>query len=140
MRTQVIIIAVIIVLILGVGGFILITSTRNQEVTYQTPTAKTQNSTESAMDQTMEVIYTDSGFMPETITVKSGSTITFTNNSTKRMWVASDPHPVHTNYSGFDALKGYGQDETYLFTFDQVGTWNYHDHLNPSNKGIIIVK
>ena len=56
------------------------------------------------------------------------------------MWVASAPHPTHTNYPGFDAKQGVASGEKYSFTFDKAGSWNYHDHLIPSNFGTIVVE
>lgn len=56
------------------------------------------------------------------------------------MWVASDPHPQHSDLPEFDSLKAIPQGESYLYTFTQKGTWGYHDHLNPSALGTIVVE
>jgi plastocyanin len=100
------------------------------------------------------VTYTNSGYSPSTLTIKKGETVTFKNQSSFSMWPASDMHPTHRVYSGtslsehcpdttgtaFDACKGYLPGESWSFTFNKVGTWNYHDHLNPGNTGTIIVE
>lgn len=86
------------------------------------------------------VVYDGSKFSPQTLRVKSGTTVTFRNDGVRPMWVASDPHPIHTNYSAFDARKNIGPGESYIFTFSRIGTWGYHDHLSPSKKGEIIVE
>ncbi len=86
------------------------------------------------------VTYSDQGFSPKTVTIKSGMTVTWTNKNVDGMWVASDPHPTHTDYPGFDALKSIPTDGTYSFTFTKTGTWGYHNHLNPSQKGTVIVQ
>jgi plastocyanin len=49
------------------------------------------------------VRYTDDGYSPKSVEVAVGSTVMFINDSTQAMWTASDPHPVHTNLSAFDA-------------------------------------
>jgi plastocyanin len=87
-----------------------------------------------------EVLITSSGFIPSTLTIKVGDTVTFVNKDSKPHWPASDPHPTHTNYPGFDALRPLKTGESYSFTFTKQGAWGYHDHLNPSLRGTIIVE
>lgn len=90
--------------------------------------------------QSMAVVnITASGFSPSPLTIKAGRTVNFVNQDSAPHWPASDPHPIHTLYPGFDALKGLAQGENYSFTFTRVGTWTYHDHLHPTTKGTIIV-
>jgi plastocyanin len=86
------------------------------------------------------VTYTNSGFSPRTITINRGQTVRFVNNSSRNMWVASDPHPTHTIYPEFDSKRGVVSGSHYEFTFNRVGTWNYHDHLNASMTGTVIVR
>ena len=85
------------------------------------------------------VSYTDTGFNPKTITVKKDTTVTFKNNSSSKMWVASDAHPTHQLLPGFDELTGVVKSGTYTYTFVKVGTWQYHNHLNPTDVGIVVV-
>lgn len=86
------------------------------------------------------VTYTNSGFSPAILNIAQGDTVTFVNNSSGPMWVASDPHPTHTDYPGFDALKRYSPGQSYQFKFTKIGNWGYHDHVNESNTGTISVK
>ena len=79
-------------------------------------------------------------FSPETLTVKKGTEVTWVNKDTGPCWIASDPHPIHNGYSGFDAGRGIKQDETYKFTFSRVGTFSYHDHLDLTKTGKIIIE
>lgn len=83
---------------------------------------------------------TDAGFSPATLNIKKGDTVAFTNNGTALHWPASAPHPTHTNYPGFDAGRALEPGESWTFQFDKIGTWTYHDHLNPATKGTIVVK
>lgn len=80
------------------------------------------------------------GFSPSTVTVNHGTTVTFLNLGTKSIWPASNPHPVHTDYPGFDPKHGVAPTESWNFTFNRVGTWGYHDHLSQFLTGTIIVK
>ncbi|OGC47468.1 hypothetical protein A2886_03535 [candidate division WWE3 bacterium RIFCSPHIGHO2_01_FULL_42_13] len=90
-------------------------------------------------EATVEVSYTDAGFEPVTVEVEPGTTVTFVNNSSGLMWVASDVHPTHDELPGFDQLEGGEADTKYNFTFTAVGEWGYHNHLFPSDTGTIVV-
>jgi plastocyanin len=85
------------------------------------------------------VIYTDEGFSPVTLTIKAGETVMFESQGSRTMWVASDPHPTHTDDRDFDARRGFGPGEVYSYTFTEVGTWGYHNHLSPGLRGTIVV-
>lgn len=94
----------------------------------------------------VEVTYSDqAGFIPKTVTIKTGQTVAWVNNRERRpMWVASDPHPIHDNYQAFDTARVLGRfpemGEGFSFTFEKPGTWTYHDHADPSKTGTVIVK
>ncbi len=83
-----------------------------------------------------EVDFDGLHFNPSTLTIRAGTTVNFVNMSNTPMWVASNPHPSHTDLPGFDE-KGNG--DSYRFTFTKVGTWGYHNHPNPTIGGTIVV-
>lgn len=85
------------------------------------------------------VAITDGGFEPKTLTVKAGTTVYFQNTDTSNHWPASAVHPTHQEYPGFDALKPVAPGNYYRFTFDRIGTWKYHDHLNITHTASITV-
>ena len=99
------------------------------------------------------VSYTADGFSPSTITVKKGTEVVFSNESGKNFWPASALHPTHTVYPGssitkcgtadaisiFDACVGIPSGDTWSFMFNKTGSWGYHNHLNASNFGTVIV-
>ncbi len=105
-----------------------------QKILVSAPTSQNETVMEDA------VTYGESGFSPDTLRIKVGATVSFKNQRSESMWIASNPHPIHTDYSGFDAKRGYTKGESYSFTFTQSGSWKYHDHLNPGTGGIIIVE
>ena len=96
------------------------------------------------------VTYDGASFSPPSVTIKKGGTVTWNNEGTSEMWVASAQHPNHTIYSGtsrvahcpdtsktaFDQCQG---GNNYTFKFDKIGTWNYHDHLNVAAFGSVTV-
>ncbi|MEX1112358.1 MAG: cupredoxin domain-containing protein [Candidatus Andersenbacteria bacterium] len=82
----------------------------------------------------------ETGFSPTQLTVAAGTTVTFVNDGQALHWPASDLHPTHTALPGFDAKRGLPTGETYSYTFTEVGTWRFHDHLNPQETGTVVVE
>jgi len=104
--------------------------------------------------QQFDVTITSLGFSPNSLTIKVGETVTWTNQDTSPHWPASVIHPFHTNYPGsdinkcgtteestiFDACDSLSQGDSYSFTFNNAGSWEYHDHFQPGLKGTIVVQ
>ncbi len=162
------VIGIIIIVILGFGAWALWghggstpAATTGSETGTTTNPSDTGTTSQSDMgmdssgerpDTTVVVTYTDSGFSPATLNVTVGQTVTFLNHSSGQMWVASNPHPVHTGYDGtteqVHCAPGYAGpapfDEcstanTFTFTFTKAGSWGYHNHFNESAHGIVVV-
>lgn len=113
------------------------------ETTITTVTSTTTTDAQSApakekMSATID--YTDRGFVPSSVAVAAGGSVTWTNNSSGTMWVASAPHPAHTNYPGFDELKPVEKGGKYTFIFTKVGMWEFHNHTKASDYGAVNVK
>jgi plastocyanin len=100
--------------------------------------------------ESVTIDYTSLGFSPKTLTIPVGTRVTFVNQGAGEMWVASDEHPSHTQYSGTDreshcpdpgglAFDQCGNGALYTFTFTKVGTWAYHNHRNDDDRGTIVV-
>jgi plastocyanin len=146
-------IIVLVVVILIIGAFFLFgnkSTAPTVQDTQQTPNTTnnnvtpapsvTQTTTTGNTKNAVTVTYTDNGFSPQTITIKKGDIVTFVNKSSIGMWVASNPHPVHTDYPGFDEKAAVGNGGSWSFTFDVVGTHGYHNHKNPSTLGTVVVE
>lgn len=86
-----------------------------------------------------KVRYTDKGFTPNKTEVPVGSMVEFINDSSMDMWVASVPHPQHSKLPTFDQFRLYKKGATYRYVFDKKGTWEYHDHINPTAGGVVTV-
>ncbi len=104
----------------------------------QTPTTSKPFTNTTAKDKHIIEIR-DDGFNPKTITVKKGETVTFKTTLNKSFWPASDSHPTHLIYPGFDPKNAIAPAKTWSFRFDKVEKWVYHDHLSPYYTGEIIV-
>ena len=138
-----------IFLILGVVAFVIAgcnTQTTQQQATpteaviEQTTITPEATNAGEAMVEKIEIKMTDTGFEPKSLTVKARTVVTFVNTGQEDHHVASAPHPQHTDLPGFDALKGVKPDESYEFKFAKVGTWKFHDHLNPTFFGNVTVE
>jgi plastocyanin len=79
-------------------------------------------------------------YTPLNITITTGTTIVFRNDSSKDRWPASDSHPSHTIYPAFDSLQAIAPGASWSFTFQEAGQWGYHDHLQPGITGYITVQ
>lgn len=145
------IITVVVVLVLIVGGWLL---TRSKQPTMSSPeTQSTQApvSTESAsplstasegatMKKDSNIVkITANGFSPKSITVKMGESITWENTDTANHTVNSDNHPTHLLYQ-FLNLSVIKPGDKKSITPPKVGTFTYHDHLNPSLIGSVTVQ
>ena len=129
----------LVILVVGlVGGVYFLTSNdeRSTSNTNEAPTSPTSNLSD---DEVVVVTYTSEGFEPNNVTVKVGDTVRFKNENDKRMWVASNIHPIHSVYSEVDQFFGSGKNSSYDFTFEQLGNWEYHNHLKAVRRGVVNV-
>lgn len=98
------------------------------------------SSSSRSVQAAMTVLYTTSGFTPSVVHVGSGQTVIFKNTITDDLRIASNPHPNHTDYPGFDSGFSIPKDGEYVFTFRKKGTWGYHNHFTPSRGGQVVVE
>lgn len=105
----------------------------------ETGTGTTTEQTETAPVSGNLITYTDSGFSPAQVNVKVGDTVTFKNDSESTVQVNSAPHPVHTQFPELN-IGSIAAGESRTVTFTTAGTKKYHNHLNPSQNGTIVVE
>ena len=117
---------------LAAGGIILVLVAGAGIYKFRTPAA---TDTGTIVSETV-VEKTYVGFVPNSVTIKKGTAVKFVNKSATPMWVASAPHPVHTDYPEFDQKTN---GDTYTFTFMKTGSWKYHNHAPFSSGGVVIV-
>lgn len=79
------------------------------------------------------------GYKPKDMSFKLCTKVTFKNDSAEPLWVASDIHPTHGIYPQFDPREPVEAGSEWSFVFYRVGRWKYHDHLNPTIRGVIEV-
>lgn len=122
-----------------------VTATTTKEENTSLSVSVVQNTTSPAI-----ITYTPTGFSPSTVTIKQGQTVTFVNQSGKKMWIGSAIHPTHEKYSGttlsnhcpdttLNAFDQCATGDIYSFIFKKVGTWGYHNHVSSGDRGVIVV-
>ncbi len=133
------------------------TSTTDATGQVATPSGQTTDQTQTQQTPTVPtgatVTYDGSSFSPSSVTIAKGGTVTFVDNSSNPMWVASNPHPTHEGYdgttrsqhcaAGYNGTAPFDQcspGTSFSFTFGKAGSWGYHDHLNHSAQGTVTVQ
>jgi len=89
--------------------------------------------------QTHEIILTENGFEPTSITINRFDIVKFSTTAGKTFWPASNLHPLHDIYPAFDPKMPIDPSKSWSFRFTKVGTWEFHDHLFPAYRGNITV-
>lgn len=102
----------------------------------QTPDAIT----DARGEQEVSIILTDTGFEPNAVRITKGAVVVFTTTRKNQFWPASNPHPTHEIYSGFDPRHPIAPGEAWSFTLDTPGVWSYHDHIRSYFTGTIHVE
>ena len=72
-------------------------------------------------------------FAPQTLTVKAGTTVTWTNRD-------DIPHGIASSNNAFPKGKAMDTDDSYTFTFTTPGTYQYFCYLHPHMVGSIVVE
>ncbi len=140
MKTLLIVVGVVVVL----GGAYFFANNKPQAGQTPAPTVApvaTTAPSEGAMmkkNQT-DVTLTQDGFTPQTVTVKVGDKVVWTNKSGSTATVHSNPHPIHTDYKPLNLGK-FDDGGTLEFTATEKGTYQYHDHMHPNRTGTVVVE
>ena len=148
---SIVIIAVIVLIILGAS---LLSKKNTLDETSEENLSPSENpisETPGPIEHIVEI--TNEGFVPKNLEIKKGDKVIWINKMVTKSWPAGNFHPTHSNYPGssatkcgtieekitFDACRGLEKGESYSFVFNEVGSWGYHNHLQPIKDGKIIV-
>jgi plastocyanin len=72
-------------------------------------------------------------FTPQTLTVKAGTTVTWTNRD-------DIPHGMASDNKAFSRSKALDTDDSYSVTFSTPGAFKYFCYIHPHMTGTIIVE
>ena len=79
-----------------------------------------------------QIVVKDFMFVPTPLTVKAGSTVTWTN-------VDDEPHTVVSD-TGLFKSGGMDTNESFSFKFDKPGTYHFTCSIHPRMVGTIVVQ
>lgn len=90
----------------------------------------TSSPTQTLTAQPVTVEITGFAFVPATVTISKGTTI---------IWTQQDSFPHTVTGTGLDS-GSLGKGQTFSYTFNEAGTFNYICSLHTSMKGTVIVQ
>ena len=133
---------IILAVVVGIIAVALIIYALSRPATTST-TAGNANSTATAPTEqkngkTATIVYTNDGFDPTSLTVSKGTTIKVVNNSSRDLQYSSGQHPTHHEDPEIN-MSVLHAGESGTFVVETVGTHTFHDHLDASQEGTLIV-
>lgn len=142
--------AILIVVLLGYVYFKGMNKTQpesGQNVSTQTATpetapAATPSTTASESGMMMKetvVSITSNGFDPKIVSLKAGTKVTWKNMSGETVSIKSAVHPTHLLYPPLN-LGIVADGASLSLMFPKAGSYKYHNHLKPSQTGMVMVE
>lgn len=129
-----------VVAVVVIVGIVYFSRGGNRATSPASAPADTSSVSETAKDSSQNnapisataVTIQNFAFSPASLTIKKGESVTWTNEDSAPHQIASDSNA----FSGNAISKG----QTYSFTFNDAGEFDYHCAIHPSMKGKIIVQ
>src|SRR3972149_6478887 len=143
MNSKLLVAGIVLVLVVGAGAFFFLNMNKSQTgvTNNASPTESTsseEKTTKETQIEEVEISLTNQGFSPASITIDKETKVVWTNNSGVMANVSSAPLPIHTNSPPLN-LGNFGDGDTRELIFSDSGTYGYHNHLNATQRGTIIV-
>ena len=125
-------IAIIVVVVLGIGGFLFLSGKYATAPTSVENTPKTK--TQESVSDSVTVEAASFAFNPQTIKVKAGGTISFTNkDSTNHSFTADDGKSFDSGVIGNNQTKT-------VTAPGEPGEYPFHCTLHPNMTGTLVVE
>ena len=103
-------------------------------------TNKTNTAAKSVTPPLAYVKISKTGFTPATLTVNKGTVVVWqAQGNTKTVVIASNPYPTDNDLKSLKSTQ-LGSGASYRYQFNTTGTFKYHDDLNPTTGGTIVVR
>jgi plastocyanin len=130
------IIGIITIILVIVAGYFLLNNSKSKVENVEQPITK---ATKPTAEPIKAIKVTKNGFEPSNITIKAGTRLIWINESGEPATVNSDNHPTHLLFP-FLNLGEFDNKSSVQADFDKAGTYTYHNHLNPEEKGKVVVE
>jgi plastocyanin len=142
-HTKLIAIAICTLLIIALAAFFIFRGNREKPQnivgSQSTPTPQVTRVPEPTVPPIKDISLTINGFVPSIAKIRINDVVTWNNESGGSAIIASDPHPDHSHYKELNL--GLFENGTSVQTqFTRQGTYFYHNHSKPDQKGTIIVE
>lgn len=143
MKKSVVIGIVVVILVLLVAGYFMFYNTKGNVYTSPSTPSSTDSSASSTSppgppslpgtNSNINIEIKNFAFMPSTLTINAGDSITWTNSDSAQHTVTSD--------SGIELnSEMLSKGQSYSHTFNTAGTYAYHCKPHPNMKATVIVK
>lgn len=148
------ILIVLALLVLGGGGYYYMNNMAAPAASDDTEMEQMDESMqamEEAMNETVdteavtataaaEVMYTEDGYTPKSVTIKAGESVKFSNQIEMETQVGFGEHLSHDEYPDMKTHPTLKMGESDVMTFPKAGTYSYHNHHKEEDKGTVIVQ
>ena len=127
---------ILILIVVGAGVYFYGNLAKKDSSNSQSSLQQTQTPAESGAQI---ITLTPEGFSPSTLTIKVGTRVRWVNKSGQLGDVDSDPDPTNTSYPPMN-FGTFSDGSSVELIIDKAGTYHYHNHLNPSQRGTVVVQ
>lgn len=114
-----------------VGGILFLTKDERAAA----PTTETRD---NKLPEAVDIVYTGYGFSPDEFGLAVGATVTIINESSKDLEFASDPYPTNAENPEMN-IGRIAPGESKSFQVTKAGLWGYHNNLEPTEHGRLVV-
>ncbi len=128
-------VGIIVALVVGaavIAGLVFMNGKNSSDKGMDMP-AKSSSSQTSKPEETNSVTIENFAFSSDDITVKKGTTVTWTNKD-------SAAHTVTADDGNGPNSQTLAQGDSYSFKFDKAGTFKYHCQIHSSMTGTVTVE
>jgi plastocyanin len=102
-------------------------------------TSSQNNKLPKPLPKEVTVTLDKNGFSPKVVTINAGSAIMWTNKSGDKQTVNSDNYPTNQLYRELN-FGIFANGSTVTYTFTKPGVYGYHNQLNHTQMGKVIVE
>ena len=133
MKKALLTVIAVVIIAAGLVYYFANKNSNNSVTNVPNTSSQTQKSSSATAQATDKVTIANFAFSPADVTVKKGTTVTWTNQDTAA-------HTI-TETDGKDGPKSgdLGQGQSYIFTYGTVGTFKYHCLVHPDMTGTVTV-
>lgn len=126
---------IVLILLAVIGGALWVWDNRQiKSAPAKSPDSSYTPDAKNPPVATNQVVIHDYEFTPADITVKKGTTVTWTNKDLVAYTVVEDD-----GQTGGPASSPIPKDQTYSFKFAKSGLFHYHNSLDPNMTGTVTV-